>query len=73
MMPPPECYQCVHLEPDGSDESRICAAFPKGIPERILYGIQRNPEVTDVFVRELHHTPTPEQTNDLVFKPSTSI
>ncbi len=68
MMPPPECYQCVWLQPSDGSDSRRCAAFPKGIPDRILYGIQRNPEVDDDFVRELHHTPTPEQTNDLVFK-----
>ncbi len=67
MMAPPECYQCRHFN-SGDNEPRTCAAFPKGIPERILYGIQRSPETTDDFVRDLHHEPTPEQTNDLVFE-----
>lgn len=65
MMPPPECYQCVHLNLD----KETCAAFSNGIPDRILYGIQKNPGITDVLVRESHHSPTPEQTNTLVFKP----
>lgn len=71
MMPAPECYQCKHFNQEDS-ETRVCAAFPAGIPDQIFYGIRKSQNIEDLYERTLHHQPLPElgQANELVFTPA---
>ena len=35
---PPICFECKHFDEDKHDKGDwVCAAYPKGIPEKIIY------------------------------------
>jgi hypothetical protein len=36
----PPCIRCKHMEipPGSKDKALVCAAFPEGIPDGLLYG-----------------------------------
>ena len=58
--PAPMCAFCVHFnrfEPEGF----TCKAFPKGIPEEIIEGIERHEAVRE------------DQEGELVFEPRKDI
>jgi hypothetical protein len=52
----PICENCKHL----NKEINACEAFPKGIPDDILDGLND------------HSKPLPEQRNNIVFEPKTN-
>lgn len=49
----PICFLCKHYN---GGARYTCKAFPKGIPEEILFG------------KSEHEKPLPEQTNDIIFE-----
>lgn len=54
MIETPICFDCKHFVDDGKF---TCKAFPKGIPDEILYGDND------------HQTPIEGQENSIVFEP----
>lgn len=67
------CLMCRHYVPahenaaQGNVARPTCAAFPEGIPDRIMYGTD------DWHIPDPHVEPAPEQTNQVVFEPADDV